>query len=97
MRKITFLFFIPLYFLSVSQAQCVRGDCVAGKGTFEYTTGDVYEGEFLHGNRHGKGHLHMPNGDAYDGEWKNDKMHGQGVYSYRNGDVLTGEFSQGMI
>ena len=32
--------------------------------------GDVYEGEFRDGYRHGKGTLKYANGDVYDGEFR---------------------------
>lgn len=36
----------------------------------KYSNGDVYEGEFNKGEKHGKGIYLYKNGDKYEGQWK---------------------------
>jgi hypothetical protein len=44
-----------------------------------YVNGDVYEGEFYHGVKHGKGKMFYANGDVYEGDFKDDEKCGMGV------------------
>lgn len=39
------------------------------KGKFRSLNGDVYNGEWLNGKRHGKGQVKYANGDRYLGTW----------------------------
>ena len=62
MKKITIVFVLISGFLllSVSGAfagECVKGDCINGKGTYEDAYGNKYDGEWKYGKRHGKGTL----------------------------------------
>ena len=63
-----------------------------GRGTYVYSTGDVYEGQWLANKRHGRGVLRYANGSIYEGQFVAGKRHGQGNYAYSNGDVYDGEF-----
>ena len=47
--------------------------------------GDVYDGEFKDGKRHGHGVYTWSYGGVYDGEWKDGKQHGQGVKTWVDG------------
>ena len=40
--------------------------------------GEVYEGEWQDGKRHGKAKHTMPVGSVYEGEYQNDQWHGMG-------------------
>lgn len=42
---------------SRDQTGCISGDCQNGFGIYRYSDGDVYEGNFLNGKRHGWGRL----------------------------------------
>ena len=57
-----------------------------------YKNGDIYEGEFRDGKRHGRGVYRFANGDTYEGEYRNGKRCGYGRFSFANGDVYEGEF-----
>ncbi len=50
-----------------------RGSCVGEHG-------DVYEGEWKEGKRHGIGTAMMQDGRRYDGEWENDMRSGESVF-----------------
>ena len=58
--------------------QCISGDCENGQGTYTYSYGDKYVGEWKDGKKHGQGTYTYSNGDKYVGEWKDGKKHGQG-------------------
>jgi len=44
----------------------------------ELENGDMYDGEWLKGKKHGLGTYTHKNGDKYIGSWKNDLKHGEG-------------------
>ena len=64
-----------------------------GKQTFD--NGDIYEGSFKDGLKHGKGKLKTRNDRSYEGDWKNDKPHGFGINTFPNGKIYTGRFENG--
>lgn len=72
--------------------KCVEGDCVNGKGTFEFTNGDKYVGEFKDGKIDGQGTLYIKIGYEYVGEWKDGKWDGQGTLTKYYEYVYEGEF-----
>ncbi len=63
-------------------AQCIAGDCINGIGTYKWTSGATYTGQFQNGNRNGYGQYNFNNNDIYVGEWQNNERHGYGVYFY---------------
>lgn len=75
-------------------------------GTYKFSNGASYVGEFgrgvnlSHGYLHGKGTLTFTNGDKYDGEFREGNITGQGIfYSLADrqwkGDKYVGEFREG--
>ena len=42
--------------------------------------GDVYEGDFIDGKKHGKGTLKFRDGSIYTGEFQNDSINGMGMH-----------------
>ena len=66
--------------------QCIEGNCYDGHGTYTWSDGAVYEGDWKDDLRHGDGTMIYFNEEAkYVGEWINNKKHGQGVYYYGDG------------
>jgi hypothetical protein len=61
---------------------------VQGIETFD--NGDIYEGGFKDGLKHGRGTLTTRNNRSYEGDWKNDKPHGFGINTFPNGKIYTG-------
>ena len=64
-------------------------------GTYTYSDGSEYFGEWKDGERHGQGTLtwadgHEYDGDKYVGEWKDDNRNGLGTYIWANGDKYVG-------
>lgn len=71
---------------------CSKGNCITGFGTYHYSNGGRYTGEFKAGRKDGKGIYYYANENKYLGEWKNDFRTGEGKLNFRNGDVYTGSF-----
>ena len=47
---------------------------LTGKGTFKFTTGDIYEGDFVDGKLTGKGTFKYACGDIYEGDFADFKI-----------------------
>ncbi len=56
-----------------------------GHGIYKWVNGDVYEGEWKHGQRHGHGVCSFSSGNKYDGQWKTNMKCGQGAFSWATG------------
>jgi hypothetical protein len=56
-----------------------------GRGTFTFTNGNFYTGDFRNGLFHGRGVMTWKSGSiaTYDGAWENGKQRGYGVEMYR--------------
>ncbi len=74
---------------------CVSGDCQSGHGTFNYVSGDTYEGEWRNGLPGPRGTYKFANGEMYVGEWRDGAPFGQGTTTWPNGDVYVGEHGGG--
>lgn len=64
-------------------------------GTYTYSSGNVYVGEFKGDKAHGQGTYTWPNGKKYIGQYTDDKRSGQGVFTFGNGDKYVGEYKDG--
>ena len=74
---------------------CVSGDCENGYGTYIYSNGEKYTGNFKEGDRHGYGTYDWSIGDAYQGYWKFGLQDGYGKYTFADGIVREGQFKEG--
>ena len=63
-----------------------------GQGTYTWSDGSEYEGEFRDGIQNGQGVSTYPSGNKYMGEWRDGKYDGQGTFSWSNGRKRVGEF-----
>ena len=59
----------------------IISDKINGYGVYKYNNGDLYEGDFIEGNRQGLGEYVYLDKTFYRGEWENDKKNGRGIYS----------------
>lgn len=67
-----------------------------GYGKLIYSeSGDIYEGTFENGKRHGTGKYTWPSGNAYEGDWVMGARTGTGTYIWVSGDRYVGDFVEG--
>ena len=77
---------------------CIDGDCESGEGTYKYSNGAEYTGQWEGGKRNGKGTNKYSSGAVYTGEWKEDKQDGPGgTFKTSKGTVYTGEFKDNKL
>lgn len=93
-RQMLIVGILFMLFTSHIFAQCLKGNCQNGYGTYKYKSGATYKGDFKDGQRDGKGILYFSNGNRYIGEWKNRHRAGKGKMIFKNGDVYYGNFSR---
>lgn len=67
-------------------------DC---QGTFTYSDGSQYVGEFRENEPNGQGIKTLPNGDKYVGEFKQGTFNGRGTLTYGDGTKYVGGFYYG--
>lgn len=60
-----------------------------GYGTFTFSDGSLYMGQWWQGLRHGYGEYRLMNGAVYRGQWAYDLKHGFGKFN-RPGHEITG-------
>lgn len=96
MKKIIYLTFFLIGAFSISSyAQCVKGNCYNGKGTYAYANGDKYSGQWKDGQMHGKGAYEFTNGDRYNGDFQSNTRQGNGIYIWANKNRYVGEWKLG--
>jgi len=65
-----------------------------GKGRAELPNGDVYNGDYENGKRHGKGvYKFKKSGAKYDGSWEEGKKQGEGTFTYPDGSIYEGTWT----
>ena len=74
MKKLSLYVFLLLMFCNVGFAECIKGDCNNGYGTYTWASGSKYVGEWKDGKSHGQGTLSMLDGTVYKGIWENDEL-----------------------
>ena len=98
MRFYTCTLLCFLILLSVfANAQCISGDCTSGNGTYKFTNGDMYTGEWENGNMEGYGRYDWPDGSFYVGYYAAGHRQGQGKYTGTDGVILEGKFVNGEL
>ncbi len=85
---------LPALLLAISfthlNAQCLSGNCRTGKGSYKFTNGDFYEGQWYNGKPHGSGTYSFSSKEKYIGQFQNGKFDGQGSMHYPNGGHYSG-------
>lgn len=67
------------------------GDIPHGKGVFTFANGDVYDGEWRNGQKHGHG-VYKQGNTTFEGEFVNDKRNGPGVLTGPNQNKCVGDW-----
>jgi hypothetical protein len=68
-----------------------------GRGTMEYMDGNIYEGQWKHGQPSGSGtYTEIDTGAKYVGQWKDGQQSGSGSQKIGN-DKLTGQWKHGQM
>ena len=76
----------------------IKNNKYHGKGKLYYNdSGDIYDGVFKNGLKHGHGEYQYYNGDKYIGEFYQNEMHGKGTYKSVNGYTYIGTFFLGSL
>ena len=83
---------LHIFLPSSTFAACIYGNCTNGQGTYTWSNGQKYVGEFRDGKANGDGTYTWPNGQKYVGEFKNGRSDGDGTYTWPNGQKYVGEF-----
>ena len=89
-KKLSLYIFLVLMVCNVGFAECIKGNCINGYGTYTFESGSKYVGEFKDGNWHGRGTYTWASGSKYVGEFKDGKRHGQGTFTWADGRVEKG-------
>ena len=55
-------------------SECIEGDCINGYGTYTWSDGDKYVGEYKDGKMHGQGTYTRTDGTIKNGIWENGKL-----------------------
>lgn len=58
-----------------------------GSGQAHYNNGDIYQGDFINGQREGFGSYSFNKIYRYEGDWKNNTFSGKGKL-FRNGELF---------
>ena len=66
-----------------------------GAGVKKWSNGQIEEGNFRDGKKHGQCKCTFADGAVYVGEWVEWKRHGRGRFTWPNGDVHEGEYRNG--
>ena len=97
MKKLLVIVVFSLLWFNSSKAECIKGNCSNGKGTFKWNDGAKYIGEFKKNKKHGKGTYFYTNGTKYVGEFKNDEFHGKGTKFWNDGAIEIAVWEYGKI
>ena len=65
MKKFLAIIILGLLWCNVGFAECIKGDCNNGYGTYIYEDGRQYVGEWKDGERHGQGILTTADGSKW--------------------------------
>lgn len=68
------LIFISLLFPLNVLAQCIKGNCENGEGTYVAPDGAIYVGHWKEGNYHGQGSIFLPDGEKIIGKFEHGEL-----------------------
>jgi 1-phosphatidylinositol-4-phosphate 5-kinase len=65
--------------------------------SYTYTSGAVYEGQWLGGLRHGKGSMTWLDGTTFEGHWEFNAAYGEGTIEQPGSDSYKGNWRNNMF
>jgi len=74
MKKLLGILVLGLLWCNTGFAECIKGDCNNGYGTYTYANGSKYVGEWKDGKFHGQGNLTYIDGTVEKGIWKDGNI-----------------------
>ena len=74
MKRLFLYVVLGLLFCNVGFAECIKGDCNNGYGTYTSANGNKYVGGWKDGKKHGQGTFTTTDGRVYKGIWENGKL-----------------------
>jgi len=80
MKSTALVLILMLTFTVKAAAECEKGNCTDGEGTYVWSDGAQYSGQWRGDRQDGTGTMIWPNRDKYEGEWREGKRHGRGRY-----------------
>jgi len=79
----------------VGESPVLEDESVTQRFRYEFQSGAVYDGDWLHGSRHGLGKQMWPDGTEYVGQWLNGLASGVGYIKHSDGDCYAGQWVSG--
>jgi hypothetical protein len=67
-----------------------NNDLTASKGIMKYKNGEIYEGGFINGKKHGFGIYKWKDGSFYEGWYSEDRKEGHGKFTSSDGKKFEG-------
>ena len=68
-----------------------------GEGTFNFTSGSVYTGQWSNNKMNGLGVLNIPSEGMYEGEFVESEKSGRGTFTWDDGAVYDGEWKNDQL
>uniref|UniRef100_A0A7S4UH35 MORN repeat-containing protein 5 n=1 Tax=Alexandrium monilatum TaxID=311494 RepID=A0A7S4UH35_9DINO len=84
------------YTITNEAGEPIKSIGFTGIAKAEYANGDIYEGHFQDGMRHGKGKYTYFSGDVFDGIFENNVKTGKAYVTYAKGGFFHGHFKEGL-
>ena len=78
--------------MSEQECKCIDGDCINGKGTYLYSDGTKYKGNWKNGKEHGYGVLNYHNDAKFSGYFVEGKRNGEGTAIDAAGNRYNGQW-----
>lgn len=72
-----------------------NNEMTSSKGTIRYRNGEVYQGDFKDGKKHGFGIYKWTDGSVFEGWYSEDRKEGHGKFRSANNKIFEGEWKGG--
>ncbi|MEZ4918621.1 MAG: caspase family protein [Saprospiraceae bacterium] len=100
MKGLIFRLVLPVLLIAgtatLLSAQCVDGNCRNGFGTYNFSNGDRYVGNWSSGQPHGTGTYYFHSQEWYEGQFRMGTFEGQGTMHYPDGAYYSGAWKKNL-